>query len=320
MVADEGVELVVRSAPSAPGLDLAPAHRARTPPARRSRASSRTQARKSRPVGLVVHVVEADRRRRRRVARREPHRPARRRPHRPDMRLEAVPAHRRLAVVAHRERQEMKLDVGIFDPGPRAHEGRRSRTGSTRRARAGDSSHCAPISALRQQVVVAIERDRLRARLLDVDLEMVLQVAADARAGRRRPRCRARPDARAGADPRQHQQLRRVDRGRRQDHLAPRRDDLAPPPRAISTPVARPSRSTTRSARQRSTVHVEPRAAPGAGRRWPPTSAGPARSSPPSARSLPASRRCSRRSRSIARLPPRLDEGVGAAGCRAARA
>jgi hypothetical protein len=78
---------------------------------------------------------------------------------------------------------------------------------------------------LGDEVVVAVERDRQPAFLLDVDLEMILQV---------RPHARTVGDhgdgvlgeMRAGADAREHQELRRVDRGGREDDLAPGRDGL----------------------------------------------------------------------------------------------
>ena len=73
-----------------------------------------------------------------------------------------------------------------------------------------------------------VEGDRLQAGVLDIDLEMVLQVAADTRqVGHHRHGQRAelvgRPDAG------QHQQLRRVDGAAAEDDLAggPRLADLA---------------------------------------------------------------------------------------------
>ena len=80
-------------------------------------------------------------------------------------------------------------------------------------------------------VVVAVERDRLQALHLDVELEVVLQVRADAGAvGDDRDAVLG--EVRRRADAREHQELRRVDRGGGEDHLARGPSRSAASPRA----------------------------------------------------------------------------------------
>ena len=82
--------------------------------------------------------------------------------------------------------------------------------------------------------------------MLDVDLEVVLEVLADARQvgddrDAERREVRRRPDAR------QLEQLRRVDRAAGEDDLAGLDRARCPPPgRSISTPIARRPSNTTR--------------------------------------------------------------------------
>src|SRR5262245_12554596 len=73
---------------------------------------------------------------------------------------------------------------------------------------------------LGERVRRAVERDRLLARKLDVSLDVVLQVLADA-GQMLDDRDSERLEGVGVADPRQHQHLRRVDRAAAQDHLAP---------------------------------------------------------------------------------------------------
>ena len=70
------------------------------------------------PVLGSRHVVEADLGRRPGIGGAHPKPPPRGRAHGADVHLEAVGLGRRLAVVADRHRQEMELDVGVFDAGP----------------------------------------------------------------------------------------------------------------------------------------------------------------------------------------------------------
>ena len=135
----------------------------------------------------------------------------------------------------------------------------------------------APIAQPRRPVVVAVEGDRLQAPHLDVELEVVLQVGADARAGRRRPAMPVLGEVRRRADPRQHQELRRVDRRGGEDHLAPGGHRLATlrrgrprrrwrGRRAIDDPERRGSaaRATLPPAQRRAQVGVGRRPAPAA--------------------------------------------------------
>ena len=181
------------------------------------------------PVVGMRHVVEEDARRRLRVGGGQRHLTARFRPHRPDMCLVAVPLGGCLPVIAHRHRQEMELDVGVVHTGARAQERRAFEL--VRGAEPGPRRH--PLGAdgaLVDQVPVLVERDRLGAGLLDVKLQVILQVLADAGAvgdhldplpGQM---CR-------GANAGQHQDFGRIDGGGGDDHLAIGADhlDLAAP-------------------------------------------------------------------------------------------
>ena len=105
--------------------------------------------------------------------------PARLGAHRADMRLEAMALHRRLAVIAHGCGDEVELDVRIIDACGGADEGAGFKM--VGRAKAGFEEQ--PFRAdqpLGKQVEFGIERQRLRAALLDIDFHMILQVFADA--------------------------------------------------------------------------------------------------------------------------------------------
>ena len=170
------------------------------------------------PILVLRHVVEKDLRRVGRIARGQRDRPARGRPHRPHMRLKPVAFGGGLPVIAHSNRQEVILDIGIFNPRLRPDEGRAFEL--VRRAHAGFREQ--PLRAnhgLGKDVPVLVQRDWLAGGHLDIQFKVVLQVLAHTGAvgdhldtmlcqmGRR-------------ADARQHQQLGRVDGGRRDDHLA----------------------------------------------------------------------------------------------------
>ena len=92
---------------------------------------------------------------------------------------------------------------------------------------------------LRHQVPVAVERDRPPARHLQVDLEMVLQVGADAGpVGDDRDAVLAQ--VRRRADARQHEERRRVDRGCGEHDLGVR-PDPADRPAALIFDADRPA-------------------------------------------------------------------------------
>jgi hypothetical protein len=88
---------------------------------------------------------------------------------------------RGLAVIADRAGQEMKLDVGVgYDARRRADEA--AALELVGRARPGlEEQPLRPDQRLGEQVPVFVERDRLDAFLLDVELEVILQIGADAR-------------------------------------------------------------------------------------------------------------------------------------------
>ena len=95
------------------------------------------------------------------------------------MGLVAVAAHPLLHVVGGRHRQEMKLDVGPADARARADEAAGfEMVGRAEPGFEGDPAHAD--QGLGQQAGRRIERDRLRAGLLDIEFQMVLEVRADA--------------------------------------------------------------------------------------------------------------------------------------------
>ncbi len=136
------------------------------------------------------------------------------------MRLETMPVRHRAAVIGDGERQEMELNVGIGDAGAAADEtaalemvGRAKPVLAQQPARADRE--------LRQRVHRGIERDRLGAFHLEIEFEMVLQIFADP--GQIMDHIdTVRPKLRRRSDSGELEQLRRVDRAARQDHLAPR--------------------------------------------------------------------------------------------------
>src|SRR5262245_11269816 len=131
-------------------------------------------------VGGVGHVVEKDPSRLARVARAQLHPTARARAHRPDMDLETMTGCGRLAVIANGARQEMILDVGIFD----ALSGADEAAGFEMVGGAETSTEEQPLGPdqrLGDEVELGVQRHRLLAAHLEVNLEMVLQVLADAR-------------------------------------------------------------------------------------------------------------------------------------------
>ena len=152
----------------------------------------------------------------------EPHAAAALRAHRADMRLEAVLVRERGAVVGHRERQEMVLDVGIAARPARLRMKPPVSKWLVAPSPSLDSSQRAPISALREQAHRRIERDRLRAGHLEIELEMVLQVLADAGQvvhDRDAVLAQAR---RPGPMPESFSSCGELIEPARQDHLAPR--------------------------------------------------------------------------------------------------
>ena len=211
-------------------------------------------------VAFGGHVVEQDRGRLPRVGRAQADPADRGRAHRPDVRLKAVGLLRIAAVVVHRDRQEMVLQIGMLDARARADEGARLEVAG----RAEPPFQQDPLQADARLVpgpLRRVQRDRLGARVLDVDLQMVLEIAADARQVRHRRDLE--PFELVGvADAGQHQQLRRVDRAAGEDHLALGADARgAPALDMIDADCA--GALAAHSLRQRAGAHGQVRPAPG---------------------------------------------------------
>src|SRR5215472_2561938 len=166
----------------------------------------------------MAHVVEADARRRQRVGRGEGDAAAALGAHRADMGLEAVAIGERLAVVADREREKVKLEVRPGDAGAAADEAAAFEMIAGAEAMTGEQPAGAD-QRLRDWVDVRIERDRLAARDLEVEFQMVLQVPADTGAVGEDGEAE-RLEFGGGADAGQLQELRRVDGAAGENYLA----------------------------------------------------------------------------------------------------
>jgi hypothetical protein len=218
---------------------------------------------------------------------------ARLRAHGADMHLEAVAGGGRLAVVADGTGKKMVLDVGVLDAGLGADEGAGFEMVGGAEARAQEQP-LGSDQALPEQIELGIERDRLRAADLEIDLQMVLQVLADA--GQMMHRSDAgRTQALLVADARQLQQLGRVEGRRGKDHLARRPDGVHPAEPAVLDAHRALAFEHDAPASARDQRDVAALASRGADRLWRPTSGCRCAPSSPSRRSLPAGGRCSRR-------------------------
>ncbi len=190
------------------------------------------------PVLVGREVVEPERRMDGRVGRGDLHGAAGVGVHRPDVDLVAVAALRSRAVVADRERQEVEHEVRIGDlvvaPDEAAALEVVRRAGAAAEEQPLESDpRLAPIGERR------LHRDRLRALVLDVDLEMVLEVLADAG----QVVDDRDPDGlqlRGIADAGELEQLGRVDRAASEDHLAAV-DRLRPTALSVSSTPDRPA-------------------------------------------------------------------------------
>ena len=96
------------------------------------------------------------------------------------MGLKPMAPDRRLAIIAHRNGQEVELDIGIVDASARPHKAtafelvRGPRTGPREKPARADVGFA-------DKAPVFVQADRLARGHLDVNLEVVLQVRADAR-------------------------------------------------------------------------------------------------------------------------------------------
>ena len=249
------------------------------------------------PVGVGGQVVEPQRRVDGRVGRDDPDRAAGVGVHRADVHLVAVTAGRRRAVVPDRDRQEVEHQVRVrhvvVGPGEAAalEMVRRAGAGPPEQPLGADHRPVAPLQRGRH-------RDRLLAGVLDVDLEVILQVLADARqVGDHVDAVLAQQAGRADAG--ELEQLRRVDRPAAQDDLAgadllrltaaARRPGLRC---RYSTPTARlPSNRILVTNARVSARSGSGGSSPDAGRRGRPTAACRGRWSGRRRRSLPAGTR-----------------------------
>ncbi len=154
-----------------------------------------------------------------RIGRLERDRSARVRVHRPDVDLVAVARRAGAAVVADGQRQEVEHQVRVRDVVVGAGEPaalevvRRTRPAPEEQPLRPDER---PTPQLRRG---RLHRHRLERPVLDVDLEVVLEVRADARQVRD-DRDPERLEVRRPPDPRQLEELRRVDRPAGEDDLA----------------------------------------------------------------------------------------------------
>ena len=222
----------------------------------------------------MAHIVEADDRIGLRVGGTQGDAAARLRQVVADMHLEAMALGGRLAVVADGDGKEVILDVGLLDAGRRAKEGAGLElVGGTE---PGLEQH--PLRArhpLPEPRKPGIEGDRLQADLLEIELHVILKVGADARA------VGLDLDAHVlqvlgRADARQHQELRGVERGSRDDHLAVGLDDLDLAAALDFDADGAAVLDDDPAGRSRGAVRRSAASEPASGRRWPPTSAAPA--------------------------------------------
>ncbi len=174
-----------------------------------------------------------------RIGRRDPHRTAGVGVHRPDVDLVAAAALRPSAVVADRQWQEVEHQVRVGDVVVAPDEA----TGLEMIRRSGPAPEEQPLEADPRLAPVGerrLHRDRQLAPVLDVDLEMVLEVLADARQVVD-DRHAERLEQRSRADTAQLEDLRGVDRAAGEDNLAAERPLHRPAAHGILDPDRPPA-------------------------------------------------------------------------------
>ena len=181
--------------------------------------------------------------------------------------------------------------------------------------------HCDADLRAREEPEMRVQRDRPRAGLLHVDLQMVLQVAADAGPVGDHLDAVLGADAPAGPMPdsiRSFGEL--IEEAETITSLRARTVSCRPQRRIDDADGAAPLEDDLLGQHAGQQSARSGASAPGGDRRWRPTSDGPSTPSSPSARSLPAASRCSRRcSRSPPRRPALGEGAVERVGERAAR-
>ncbi len=213
--AHEGIDLLVRLHVGA-GLNLPSAiaveGRLREDLPRQAHAGAHFD-----PIVRLAQVVETNARLLERIGRGQSHPAAALGAHRSDMGLKAVLLRERRAVVGHRHGQEVILDVRIGDARAAADEPAGLEMIGRPQAILAQQPACADQRAI-PPVDRGVQGDRLLARHLEIKLQVILQVLADARQivhhlDAERAQLRRRPHSG------QLQQLRRVDGAARENQL-----------------------------------------------------------------------------------------------------
>src|SRR5690625_186422 len=169
------------------------------------------------PVVLGPHIVEEDGRRLARVARADVHVASGSWAHGAYMSLKTVAFYRVAAVIVHRDRQEVVLQVRVLDAGAAADEAARLEVAGGAWTLFEEQPSCAD-PRLVPRLSCRIDADRLCAGMLHVDFQVILEVLAYPRQLVHHFDPSSAQHLRR-ADPRQLQQLGRVDGAGADDYL-----------------------------------------------------------------------------------------------------
>ena len=223
------------------------------------------------PILVGRQVVEPERRVHPGIGAHDLHRPPRVRVHRSDVHLVAVVPGRSRPVVANGDGQEVEHQVRIGDLVVAPDEAARLEMVRGPEART-EEQPLGPDERLPPQLQARGDRHGLRAGMLHVDLEVILEMLADP--GNVLHHVDAqRAELVRVADPRELQDLRRVDGAAAQDHLArPNRPRRTRPARVLDPDRSRPVEQDPVDERPGAHVEVRPardRVQVGAGGRQP---------------------------------------------------